>query len=333
MDQCFCWTSFRVKRSRNKKRRRNRNSKVSRYFNNTKKFELFDIMHNAGRNEIERITHINKYMKVYTTSFMSEPLVFLNRRKSPELVLTNIFRYTQKFEKVSTASSLSVASSMPSLAAHIYQRKRIGFFSKKLAIHVSEFPCLRDEGDGTSLYVVLPATLVSDTWTIKQNITKDDIFNLVLRLLEPNGVVVLQELLHGVKALEGDDTGIETWPTFKVETNVEIPNLLEFLDKEESFVPGAIDLWKDRTRNAKNEHKLNLVHRVRVDITGNHTNLCAINSICTEEGIEQKPNIFEVNNDYPFVWFIYDKEFREIFFIGVFQNPKKSDPEMFEKIV
>lgn len=176
-------------------------------------------------------------------------------------------------------------------------------------MHVSEFP---HEDSDTSLYILLPASLISNKWKIKENITNNDLRSLIEQFSTNEKIRKLRELLHINTTSEEDDTDLPTCPIFEMEISLKIHDLLKALKDGKSSGPGPSNL-----ENPSQEHITQGVHRARVKVSEESTKAGGINMICIEQAILSSPRIVEVNCDYPFIWFIYEKEIQEILFMGV----------------
>lgn len=182
-------------------------------------------------------------------------------------------------------------------------------------MHVSEFP---HKDSNTSLFVLLPATLISGKWTVRKNIDESDIDSLTIQFSTCDGCWKLRNLLHS-DTVEEDDAGFSVWPKFEMESDINTYELLTDLEPnlEKLFTSGAINLG-----NSENEskHTVKIIHHTHVKASEKSTIAGGINVICTDHVSFPGSKTVKRNCSYPFVWFIYEKKLQEILFIGAFRR-------------
>ncbi|XP_029170359.1 leukocyte elastase inhibitor-like [Nylanderia fulva] len=266
-------------------------------------FDKFEQIHFTESPQVQ-IREINAIMKEYISGIISNPVELNENTTKIELILTNTFRLDErKFE------AMPIASSSGKSAKRIFlERKCRSSFSPEFKMHVSEFP---HEKSDTSLYILLPASFISKQWKIKENIRHDDLRRLTDHFSDYENIMKLRELLKTISKKE-DDTDLLTCPVFELEISLKIHDLLKAFEKSSGS-----------SRNRSKEHIIQGVHRACVKVSEENTKAGGINVICKERAFLPSPRKVYVDCDYPFIWFIYEKEIQEILFIGVCEKSDK----------
>ncbi|KMQ84020.1 antithrombin-iii-like isoform 1 protein [Lasius niger] len=129
-------------------------------------------------------------------------------------------------------------------------------------MHVSEFP---HKNKSTSLFVLLPASVISGDWMIRMDLNINYIYNLIERLSIEERICKLRNLLDSDTTSE-DVTDFSIRPYFEGERNLPIRELLRAPDAEELLMPDAIDLKSFFMKNKESLHLDNAVHRTHVKV-------------------------------------------------------------------
>ncbi|KMQ87332.1 antithrombin-iii-like protein [Lasius niger] len=191
-------------------------------------------------------------------------------------------------------------------------------------MHVSEFPY---KNESTSLFVLLPASKKKSYWRINMDKNVTNIYVLIMRLSTEEGICELRNLLNGDTTSEDVTDVTDTYfstlltrPNFELERNLPIRKLLRALGAEELLMPDAINLDSFFVENKESVHLGNAVHRTHVKVTEEDTIAGSATVIYTGQERCSSTKQVVVNNNYPFIWLIYDKLRKDILFVGAFNK-------------
>ncbi|KMQ85986.1 antithrombin-iii-like isoform 2 protein [Lasius niger] len=120
----------------------------------------------------------------------------------------------------------------------------------------------------------------------------------------------------------GDVTNYTLNPIFYLERDMPMRALLRDLGIQELLKPDAINL-DDFFVDDESVHLGNAVHRISVSVTEEDTEACAANVIYTGQKTSRGPQYNYLNYNFPFVWLIYDKQRRNVLFVGAFNKFEK----------
>lgn len=179
--------------------------------------------------------------------------------------------------------------------------------------------------NGVSLFILLPVSLIYGDGSFKMDVNRTGLCDLIKRLLTDDGINKLRDLLDNGTILESP-INFPFRPIFKVEKNLNIWDLLHVLDIEQLLLADAID-FKYSYKDYNFEYSMNLnnvIHRTNVTVNKENILASSYNIICTgktdESSLKKDKEIEELNYNYPFVWLIYEKQYRGILFVGTFNE-------------
>ncbi|XP_029170354.1 serine protease inhibitor 88Ea-like [Nylanderia fulva] len=283
---------------------------------------LYHIMYTSAtkldsfRNSEHLTNYINdKVLKNAVHDYMSDPSSLAVIRPDTEFTLMTVIR--GRFQKF---RYLPAAEADTRTAASRIDVRRISYFHKNLGIHVNEHYY---QSRQISLFVFRLASLISGKCRIsKYKDSRTNICVLIEQLLTSEGFSELHKVLDRSKPLSEEvRTPFTLLPSFEVEKNLTIRELLRALDAKPLLEPDAIDLDPSTVEGDQLSVRIgNVMHRSQVKVTQKDILVSATTLIHT--GPESSPSI-EIENEncnHPFVWLIYDKERREILFIGAFNK-------------
>lgn len=177
-----------------------------------------------------------------------------------------------------------------------------------------------------SLFVFRPASLISGKCRISKY--KDSRTNILIEhLLTSKGFSELHKVLDRSEPLSEEvRTPFTLLPPFEVEKNLKIRELLQALGAE-LLMPFKINL--DPFIVEENQFSVcigDVIHRSQVKVTQKDISASATTLIYDGPKSSPSTEIENENYNHPFVWLIYDKERREILFIGAFNKFANTAP-------
>lgn len=170
----------------------------------------------------------------------------------------------------------------------------------------------------TSLYVLLPIIVSPDLTFFETDHSNTGLCNLIGRLSDDEGMRKLRNLLHGF-GRSRSKTAYSIRPTFAIERNLCIRDLLRALGGEQLLTSQAIEMDHYFTDDDQSVHLSNAVHRAHVKFTENNITASAI-TLITEQASYSNKTLIDVNCKFPFLWLIYDKMNMDILYCGVFNE-------------
>lgn len=232
-----------------------------------------------------------------------------------EFILINVLRLDVKKLQITASKSDASKVSIPDI------QKRKSFLCRELNMFIIEYLC----ENGVSLFILLPVSLIYGDGSFKMDVNRTGLCDLIKRLLTDDGINKLRDLLDNGTILESP-INFPFRPIFKVEKNLNIWDLLHVLDIEQLLLADAID-FKYSYKDYNFEYSMNLnnvIHRTNVTVNKENILASSYNIICTgktdESSLKKDKEIEELNYNYPFVWLIYEKQYRGILFVGTFNE-------------
>ncbi|XP_029170356.1 serine protease inhibitor 88Ea-like isoform X2 [Nylanderia fulva] len=259
--------------------------------------------------------HINdKVLKNAVHNYMSDPSSLAVIRPDTEFTLMTVIRGRfQKFRYLpaAEADTRTVASRIDA--------RRISYFHKNLGIHVNEHYYQSRE---ISLFVFRPASLISGKCRIsKYKDSRTNICVLIKKFLTKEFSELHKVLDRSEPLSEEVETPFTLLPSFEVEKNLTIRELLLALGAKQLLESDAIDLDPSTVEGDQLSVRIgNVMHRSQVKVTQKDISASAATLIHHGPGSSPSTEIENENCNHPFVWLIYDKERREILFIGAFNK-------------
>lgn len=115
-----------------------------------------------------------------------------------------------------------------------------------------------------------------------------------------------------------------TLPRFRIETGLEVTDLLQELGMKQAFSPTQADFSK-MTTDANGLFIGNVIHKAFVDVNEKGTEAAAATTIMVAAGCAMDPKPpKEFRADHPFVFFIRDRRTKMIHFMGCVTNPNEN---------
>ncbi|XP_029170348.1 leukocyte elastase inhibitor A-like isoform X2 [Nylanderia fulva] len=252
------------------------------------------------------INRINEEIQCQTENFHNpQKLSALNGNM--DIALMTVLRFSnQKFLSIGYQSDASSASTDPD------KRMFKCSFHKKLHMLIGEFPY---KDGNTSLFVLAPCSFDTDNkWKVIPNhVAISDMINL---LSTKEGMLELRKVLDHQTSL-GRVNNFSYWPVFKLEKNFNARRLMRAIDCQQLLTSDAVDLDSSFAKDGHKVHFGNVVHRTHVKVTKEATVAGAMTVITGQSSLPNSSVVVDVQSKYPFVWLIYDKQHRNILFIGV----------------
>ncbi|XP_029170364.1 leukocyte elastase inhibitor-like isoform X1 [Nylanderia fulva] len=252
------------------------------------------------------INRINKEIQCQTENFHSpQKLGAFNRNM--DIVLMTVLRLSkQKFLSIGYQSDASSAWTDPD------KRMFKCSLHTKLNMLVGEFPY---KNGNTSLFVLAPCFFdADDKWKVIRNHV--GISNMINVLSTKEGMLELRKVLDHQTSL-GKVKNFSYWPVFELEKNFNIRQLLRAIDCQRLLRSDAVNLDNSFAKDGHRVHFGNVVHRTHVKVTKEATVAGAMTLITGQSSFPNLSVVVDVQSKYPFVWLIYDEEYRNILFIGV----------------
>ncbi|XP_029166502.1 uncharacterized protein LOC114937250 [Nylanderia fulva] len=169
----------------------------------------------------------------------------------------------------------------------------------------------------TSLYMLIPS---SKNKKVETDMRSINLFRLIDRLSTSEGMDILRNILSRAKKVK--PLALYTRLTFEIEKYLDMRVLLRELGIEQLLTPDAIPLDNTVAENDRSAHFGNAVHRARVKVTQEDVEAAAVTVISGQEPCSNDI-ITDMDIKYPFLWFIYDKMYADILYIGVFNKVDK----------
>ncbi|XP_029164646.1 uncharacterized protein LOC114935883 [Nylanderia fulva] len=257
----------------------------------------------------EKIIYFNAALKLSNMRYCRH-FVELEEKRDMDFLLINVLRLDVQKLQISTASQ----SDAPKIPIPNRNPKCKNFLCHELSMLVNEYPYQ----NGVSLFTLFPISLIYDDSSFRIQINETGLCDLIKRLSTDDGICKLRNLLDNDYMTSENTINFMVSPVFKVEKNLNIYDLLQVLDIEQLLLPDAID-FKYSYKDYKFEYSMrlgNIEHRTNVTVTEENIRAGSFNIICTGQSFPKKEVIEEMNYNYPFVWLIYEKEYRGILFIG-----------------
>ncbi|XP_029170372.1 serine protease inhibitor 88Ea-like [Nylanderia fulva] len=252
------------------------------------------------------INRINEEIQCQTENFHSpQELSALNGNM--DIALMTVLRFSnQKLLSIGYQSDASSASTDSDKGMFKCS------FHKKLQILVSEFPY---KNGNTSLFVLAPCFFDTDNkWKVMFNHVA--ISNMINLLWTKRGMLELRKILdHQASLLRV--TNFSYWPVFELEKDFNILLLLRSIGCQQLLTSDAVNLDSSFAKDGHKVHFGNVVHHTHVKVTKEATVAGAMTLITGVSSLPNSSVIVDVQSKYPFVWLIYDKQHRNILFIGV----------------
>ncbi|XP_029170352.1 serine protease inhibitor 88Ea-like [Nylanderia fulva] len=277
----------------------------------------------SSTNSEHLINNINdKILKNAVHDYMSDSSSLAVVRPDTEFTLmTAIHGRFQKFQYLA-----AVEADIETIASRTDDR-RISYFHKYLGIHVNEHYY---QSRQISLFVFRPASLISGQCRIsKYKDSRTNICALIEQLLTSEGFSELHKVLDRSETLlEKVETPFILLPSFEVEKNLTIRELLLALGAKQLLEPDAIDLDPSTVEGDQLSVRIgNVMHRSQVKVTQKDISASAITLIHTGRESSPSTEIENENCNHPFVWLIYDKKRREVLYIGAFNKFASAVPK------
>ncbi|XP_029164087.1 serine protease inhibitor 88Ea-like [Nylanderia fulva] len=285
--------------------------------------EIIRKLYNRGftsneSNDIQDINRkINQILNKLTKDYNHKPLKLEIKRESVDIILMNVHNFHGQYrlnpQPTSNEISLDFARLLSNTSSDLSFKT---FSSDELQINVKE---LIIKEHFTSLYILTPFSSITNE-RVKTDTSSTNLSSLIERLSTSEGMRILRKLLFCVETRGSLSSA--TWPTFKIEKNLDMQVLLRELGVEQLMTSDAILLDNTFAEDNQFVHFGNAVHRARVKVTQEDVEAIAVTVISGQKPCSNDI-ITGVDTNYPFLWFIYDKMNADILYIGVFNKVNK----------
>lgn len=260
--------------------------------------------------------NINEWVSNMTKGHIKDLLPPNSIGEDTDLVLANAVYFKglwqSQFEPANSKKDLFYSSgSQNSMVTFMHQKGTFNhLISELLGAHILELPY---KGERISMFVMLPPFAQARA----SGSDRDGIRVLIDHLSTDEGSAELRDILdYGVPPRDVE----VLLPRFEVDKELPLGTLLHSLGAGELMAPNSADLRGFVEDGEKSLHLGDAVHRARIEVTEEGTTAAAATALFTfRSGRPLQPAVFNAN--HPFVYFIYDRQTKDILFCGVYRTP------------
>lgn len=156
----------------------------------------------------------------------------------------------------------------------------------------------------------------------------NDLTKLLKRISAEGEIRKLHHILDNNVTTE-DSFNFVIWPSFEMEKELPIYELLQALGAGELLTNGEINMGDFFAGNEdRNLHLGGAVHRVNIKVTQQETRAGAVTSIYTGKRDFRPSNQIVCESSKPYVWLIYDKLHRNVLFAGTHNSISERDSNL-----